>query len=285
MIENTPITPLTLGNTKPMSKRSPETKSYCFTLNNYSDLELNNIIEILKKEGAQYIIGKEIGAQNTPHLQGYFKLKVKKPFDRIMRLLNNKRIHLEKCKGTTSQNELYCTKDMNFVSNYYKAPEKLELLPNLKEWMREIETILLEKANNRAVYWLWEPEGGVGKSSFAKYLCHSYEAIFIDEGKKSDLMNVLFNIKRIDSKSIIVFDIPRNNGNAISYKAIESIKNGLILNTKYETGMKIFNSPHVLIFSNFYPNINELSLDRWRIGEIKTNKIIWEVLIPPEPTR
>ena len=72
-------------------------------------------------------------------------------------------------------------------------------------------------------------------------------------------------------KSVIVIDVPRDNGNTVSYKAIEQIKNGMICNTKYETGMKLFNSPHIIIFANMPPEEHKLSADRWKIFEISSS--------------
>jgi len=46
---------------------------------------------------------------------------------------------------------------------------------------------------------------------------------------------------------------------------LESIKNGLIVNTKYETGSKLFNSPHIIVFSNMSPDVSAMSMDRWKI--------------------
>lgn len=270
------------GNTKQKSPKKPkENMRYCFTLNNYTEDELNKIINSAKSASFKYIIGREVGEQGTPHLQGYINMSPhKKSCSSFIKWLDNERIHIEPCKGSESQNVKYCSKDGKFESNFYEAPEPLEIIDEMLEWMKELENILLEKANKRAVYWIWEPIGGVGKSSFAKYLCHKYKATYIDEGKKADLINIIYNIKDINSKSIIVIDIPRDNGNKISYKAIEQIKNGMICNTKYETGMKLFNSPHVIIFSNSYPEIEKLSLDRWKIGEIKDKKLVWQTLTP-----
>jgi hypothetical protein len=43
----------------------------------------------------------------------------------------------------------------------------------------------------------------------------------------------------------------------------------MICNTKYETGVKVFNSPHIFVFANFPPDKpDELSNDRWIIKEL-----------------
>ena len=97
----------------------------------------------------------------------------------------------------------------------------------------------------------------------------------LTKAKKSDLINIIYNIKEVTSKSIIAIDVPRDNGNNVSYKAIEQIKNGMICNTKYETGMKLFNSPHLIVFSNFYPDTDKLSADRWKIALINESKLVW----------
>lgn len=272
-----------LGNTDKIASkqktgkriRSSESKRYCFTLNNWKLDELNKLIKTAETASIKYIIGEEVGESGTPHLQGYINMPIKKSMSAVIKLFNIPAIHWEQTKGSEEQNCVYCSKDNKYHSNFYTAPEQLEIIDKLDNWMVELEKLLTTKADKRAVYWIWEPIGGVGKSSFCKYLCHKYNATYIDEGKKSDLINIIYNIKNVGSQSIIAIDVPRNNGNKVSYKAIEQIKNGMICNTKYETGMKLFNSPHLIIFSNFEPDIGELSTDRWRIGEIKKKSISW----------
>lgn len=254
------------GNTDTeTSKRPSPAKHYCFTLNNYTPTELITVPEILGNLG-NYIYGFEIGEELTPHLQGYIVLTFK---ERITSLKKHggglERMHWEKCKGSQDENLRYCRKQGNYVSNYW---EDLKLINPDKIWMRQILEIISSPAHERHIYWFWESTGGVGKSSFAKVLCSQHNAIYIDEGKKSDLINIVYNIDNITSKSVIVIDVPRDNGNTVSYKAIEQIKNGMICNTKYETGMKLFNSPHIIIFANMPPETHKLSADRWKIFEI-----------------
>lgn len=68
--------------------------------------------------------------------------------------------------------------------------------------------------------------------------------------------------------TMLIIDVPRNNGNNISYSAVECILNGMITNTKFETGVKVFNAPHVVVFSNYEPDTEKLSEDRWSIKKI-----------------
>lgn len=81
-------------------------------------------------------------------------------------------------------------------------------------------------------------------------------------------MNIIFNAD-MDNCNCVMIDIPRINKDCISYASLESIKNGLICNTKYETGSKVFNSPHLIIFANSPPNECKLSKDRWKITNLR----------------
>jgi len=121
--------------------------------------------------------------------------------------------------------------------------------------------------NDRTILWICESEGNQGKTALCKLLCANHKAIFCDGAKKADIVNMVFNAD-MDVHNTVIWDLTRSQGNRICYDALEAVKNGMISNTKYETGMKLFNSPHVLIFANQRPDIKALSKDRWNIFDI-----------------
>lgn len=90
-----------------------EVKQYTncvFTLNNYNDIDYNNLIN---NNNIKYIIiGKEIGKEGTPHLQGYFELKKRLRFNQIKKI--NNRMHFESRRGTQQQAIDYCKKDGDY---------------------------------------------------------------------------------------------------------------------------------------------------------------------------
>lgn len=263
MITDSSVSSMEGGNTKTPSipQISPAIR-WCFTLNNYSKDELSSIISVFDIKARLFIIGDEKGISGTPHLQGYVEFKTK---CRPLSLFSFKRIHWEKAKGSKDENIAYCSKENVLCA--YGLPRPIKVIENLYSWQKEIEDIILTEPDDRKVYWFWESEGNVGKSAFIKYCCVKHKVAFCCGGKYSDIMNLIFNTD-MDKVNCVMFDIPRCNNGHVSYSSIESIKNGLICNTKYETGYKVFNSPHIIVFANEPPDDGMLSGDRWVITKL-----------------
>lgn len=93
----------------PPSSSNPQSKSFCFTLNNYTDEEYSGILQFLRDSSEYFIVGKEIGNSGTPHLQGYCKF-IRRYLLTALRHKLSPRIHLEVARGTASDNRVYCSK-------------------------------------------------------------------------------------------------------------------------------------------------------------------------------
>lgn len=86
-------------------------KRWCFTLNNFTDDEELEVRSLASQDSIQYLIyGQEVGANGTPHLQGYLETTTKKSLSSMKKLIGS-RFHLEAAKGTAAQNKEYCTKE------------------------------------------------------------------------------------------------------------------------------------------------------------------------------
>jgi len=91
-----------------------QSKRFCFTWNNYDDATMA-LLESFAAEHCPYLVyGKEVGDSGTPHLQGFFTLKVKKRLAALKKLLGSAP-HFEAAKGTSTQASDYCKKDGDFV--------------------------------------------------------------------------------------------------------------------------------------------------------------------------
>lgn len=274
MTEIVPIVPKVLeeGNTnspkpkkQPSKQESPKNR-WRFTVNNWSEEEKKMLIEAFSSNSSnKWIIGEEIGECGTPHLQGFVNFEDKIRFTAFKKICP--RANLGVVKGTDEQNFTYCSKDGKYVCSKnvkIKKPLKIIKEEDFKDWQKDIIKIVESEPDNRSIYWFWEEKGGIGKTQFCKYLSHVYNAVPI-EGKKND---ILFCAATFDS-DIYLFDLERSMEEYVSYAAIEKIKNGYYMCSKYESKPIIRNCPHVIIFANFKPEVNKLSLDRWKIVNLK----------------
>lgn len=94
-------------------------RSWCFTLNNYTEKD----IQFLKDLEKTYMcVGKEVGESGTPHLQGYIT------FNRTYRLPQLKKLmpraHLEVAKSKDAMN--YCMKEGDYIKQDNRRQPKLE---------------------------------------------------------------------------------------------------------------------------------------------------------------
>lgn len=264
------------GNTKPCRSQTTMAKHWCFTYNNYTEDEIRSIDLQLREKCKKFVFQEEKGESGTPHLQGYLELTKKQRWNTILPEL--KKIHWEICRDINCAID-YCQKDDTRVGKIYKwgFPKPLKIITELKPWQKEIDDLLKTEPDDRKIYWYYDTVGNIGKSAFTKYCFVKYNSLFIDEGKKSDIMNMVFNyIEKNEELKSVIIDVPRDNGNLISYKSIESIKNGLIANTKYETGAVAFNTPHVIVFANCPPDYSRFSSDRWVVKDLTDYKYSYD---------
>lgn len=97
-------------------------KNWCFTLNNYSEQEENDIKELMEDETkcTYGVYGREVGEEGTPHLQGFIQLVNRKTIAQVKVLMKTNRVHLEAMRGTALEAAEYCKKDGDFFEHGQK---------------------------------------------------------------------------------------------------------------------------------------------------------------------
>lgn len=228
-------------------------------------------VEHFKKYFDKYIFQVEAcSTSGRLHLQGYVANKIRKESTTLKNEFPG--IHLEKPRSKQDCID-YCSKiDTRIGDTYvkgYSIPytgKDLPTMDTLYLWQKKILKIINEPADTRKIYWFYSKEGNLGKSKFCKYLSHHYNYMVFETGKKGDIINGIFNA---DITDVILFDFPRcTKISKIDYGILESFKNGCIFNTKFETGKKLFNPPHIFVFANEEPDKFKMSLDRWEIIDL-----------------
>ena len=281
--ENNPFfTPLySTLDAMPVQRGHPA-KNWIFTWNNYPENYHTLLVDAFTSDAIKasaYAWQQERGENNTPHIQGCVQVPRKVRFSQFGL---PETLHWEAVKGTWQQAVDYCTKEATRDGEYITMgcvrtiPVKTISIEQFYPWQKIIYHQLVNTApNDRTIYWIFDPIGNCGKSAFIKHMVVNQGAIFCAGSRTNDIVNLVFNAHEA-GKVIkhVLWDLPRNSGGKISFNAIEMIKNGLIANMKYETGVAAFDPPHVVVFANCEPVDTEaLSEDRWCIREIKNNNI------------
>jgi len=106
----------------PTPKNVSRSLRWCFTLNNFTDLEESLCRSFAESHTVFLIFGREhvdpgSGSRSpgsdppTPHLQGYFELKQRARLSELRKFPCFKRAHFEPARGTAEDSISYCTKE------------------------------------------------------------------------------------------------------------------------------------------------------------------------------
>lgn len=257
-----------------VTQEDGKTREYYFTWNNYP---ANHKELLLAMNPVKLCFQPEIGhEEKTPHLGGLMKFQNARSKNSIRKACPG--IYLEALineQGAIKYCHKLDTKDGDTFIMGYTPPKKEKVLkdPIIVErpWQTTIMQLCLTEPDDRTINWYWEPNGKIGKSALIKHFIIRHPEISATAvgGSANDIYYAVSElVKQKKDPEVIFIDIPRDKGNSVSYEALESLKNGLFFNSKYESGCCIFNAPHIIIFSNFPPDTNRLSTDRWNIVKI-----------------
>lgn len=88
-------------------------KRWCFTLNNYTDVEIRALtVRVQELQPVYAVVGRECGHDGTPHLQGFIHFKARLSFRQVKNIVGL-RSHLEPARGSDDENRTYCRKESN----------------------------------------------------------------------------------------------------------------------------------------------------------------------------
>ncbi len=255
------------GNTRQIS----QAVHWCFTLNNPIVTDIDIIIGNAKVKS--YVVQDEVGESGTPHLQGYIAFIRKLRPMGIFEGLSNAP-HWEICRNIDSS-KTYCSDPDKRAPGGELwencLPEKLiDYLQgkDLHPWQSSLINIIKEEPNQRTIHWVYEMNGNTGKSVLCRHLVITQAPTTCTyvTGSAANVKYALAQMKVVPK--LILVDYVRSQENFISYQMLEEVKNGMFFSTKYESSMKIYNPPHLVVMANFPPDITKLSMDRWRIWKI-----------------
>ncbi len=274
---NTNSSPSHIKNTTTSkSKVGFRARNYFFTYNNYDDTEITEF-ENYFATAKSYVFQEEKGENGTEHLQGVVCFQTAKQFSTLKKW--KPKVHWEKCRSVKHA-QAYCSKVDSRNGKTYSMGFKIKKAlkdplagKKLFTFQKEILEIIKTEPDDRTIHWYWEPTGCIGKTALAKHICMNHNAIYV-QGKATDVkFGVSKYIEEEKELDVVIMGLPRSYEQFVSYDAIESIKDGIFYNSKYESGMVMFNPPHLFILANFAPDTSKLSLDRWNVHYIPPHSV------------
>lgn len=93
---------------------SSSSRNWEFTINNPEPGEAQRILDTVAEKGCWCVIGEEVGAEGTPHLQGTVTFQRAVGLPGVRRIISY-RAHYEISNGTPDQRETYCKKGNNWI--------------------------------------------------------------------------------------------------------------------------------------------------------------------------
>ena len=243
------------------------------------NIDKDRICAMFQHIAKKWVFQEEISPSGFEHFQTLVCLTTKKRKTELIQTVAN---HL-KCNPLNIQALIsdkdfvaYCTKAETRVNGPWSkgfpgvmsAPPKLIKEEEFRPWQKTLVAEVDQETDDRTIIWYHDPLGSAGKTQLCKWLVH-HRGAFVFGGKANDVSSRVVMME--SDPKICICNIPRSHEQFVSYQSIEALKDGLVVTGKYEGGQKIFDSPHVIVFANFKPDMTQLSKDRWSIRELSVD--------------
>lgn len=240
-------------------------RNWCFTINHPT----NDEIELCDTIKCDYIVfGYEVGAEGTPHLQGYIELPHAKTQRSVKKSLGG-RCHVENRKGTAIQASGYCKEDGLFIERGKLSEQgKRTDLENLADIVktkgvkgiieerpdafikygrnieRLAELLMVPRTEKPNVTWIWGLTG-TGKTRSATNL---------PEGKEYYMWNQSKWWNGYRQQHRIIIDDFTFDGTQLSFRYLLRLLDRYAIQVETKGGMLYINSPEIFITCEFPPS-------------------------------
>lgn len=212
---------------------------------------------ILKHDVHDWIVAKETGTFGYHHWQ--IRMRTNLNFEQMKEAFP--KAHIEQA----SDNYEYERKDGNFLCSEDTVERIANRYGNLRDNQRRIMDAL-DNTDDRGICAVYDPRGASGKTWLVRWLYERGSGFYVPPTCKSSQTIIQFVASGYRGEKYIVIDIPRSTRwNNDLYIAVETIKDGLVYDTRYHTTIRNIQGVKVLVMCNNKPNVSKLSQDRWVI--------------------
>lgn len=228
----------------------------------------------------------EEGSQGYRHYQGRVSLKRKARKAQVISLFHSLAglgtAHISLTSSENKENVFYVIKGETRITGPWTDQDEVIVIPkqysdsflgNLHPWQQSIIE-LVKPFETDTVHYVYNPKGGVGKSTLVGYLaCRKLASKLPFCNDFKDLMRMVCD--KPVSKCYLI-DLPRGitaDGRRLSsmYAGIEELKGGYAYDDRYKFREKWFDAPQVVVFANHPPDMTLLSGRRWKLWTVTDN--------------
>jgi len=138
------------------------------------------------------------------------------------------------------------------------------------KWQNDLVTYLNDhEPDPRKILFIVDDEGNAGKSEITRNIEFLFPVKTVFSVPPQDLVSMASLIPD-DGVDIVILDCPRQRQYDLPYEFLENLKDGLVVQTKYQCTKKNFPAPHVVVLMNRIPKTGKtiLSVDRYVIKEV-----------------
>jgi len=127
-----------------------------------------------------------------------------------------------------------------------------------RPWQQDLVDRLVLPPDDRTIIWVHDAAGRNGKSKLAIYLRQYHGAVGLG-GTRADAAHAY------NGQPIVLLDLARADGANVDYGLLEKLKDGCLFSSKYQSEEKMFDPPHVVVFSNSAPDLSKFTYDRCHV--------------------
>lgn len=236
-------------------------RRYAFTV--WCDLApKEELVNILKAQCNRWVFQQETTEAGRLHWQGRLSFKRSRRISEVTWIHGKGRLSIE---HSLSASQFYATDpDKRVAGPWDNKSERTVYIqarfrhPTLRGWQARLQQKikeLQEAQDDRHILLVNEPTGNVGKSWMMKYLFFHEKALLVPSTCTSanDIIQFIASTTSDGWKGIIVLDIPRSMNLkhwTLLGQAVETLKNGIIYDTRYTATVRVIEPPQIVVFTN-----------------------------------
>jgi len=266
-----------------LNMEAKDTQVYRYDFTAYYE-DIPSMIEFLKLHCTKWMFQQEkCPSTGKLHLQGRISLKTKVTLKSAIKLFSTgvdfNKPHLSKTSKNCVDDNYVC-KEETRVAGPWSNKDKTLYMPiqfrivnnGLLPWQ---QSILDNVTDPRKINIIIDKTGNIGKTTFVGWLACQNKAENIPFC--NDFRDIMRMVMDKPTSKLYFIDMPRaikKERLAQLYAGIEVIKGGYCYDDRHSFREKYIDSPEIWVFTNFEPDYDYLSEDRWVQWAVFENNLI-----------